>query len=328
MTRPHPAMQAVLDQLAVQRAGLPNRYELSFAQARYQLLQERQPWLADGPPCPSTERTVRSGTRRFAMRVYEPADAAAGRTLIYLHGGGWCVGSPRTHDAIVRRLAAALDCPAWSIDYALAPEAPFPSGLLDCVAAIELAAREQPEARLIVAGDSAGANLALDAALRLRDQGCPPIDALLLFYGVYTDDCTGPSMEAYGDGRYGLSRQAHERYLEAYAGPRGDAATDRAAPVFALHADTDLRGLPPTWLTVAELDILRDQSHALAARLRDAHARVQLQEISGVIHGFLSYGRALPHVGEALDAAARWVQAQLQDGPSTGGARGAPSTPR
>ena len=324
---PHPAMQAVLEQLAAQRAGLPNRYELAFAQARYQLLQERRPWLADGPPCASTERAVRSGARRFAMRVYQPAHAAANRMLIYLHGGGWCVGSPATHDAIVRRLAAALNCTTWSVDYALAPEAPYPAGLLDCIAAVELAAREQPAARLIVAGDSAGANLALDVALRLRDQGRAPIDALLLFYGVYTDACTGPSMAAYGDGRYGLSRRAHERYLDAYAGPR-DSTAAAGAPAFALHAATDLRGLPPVWLTVAELDILRDQSHALAAKLRDAHGRVQLHEIQGVIHGFLAYGRALPQVGEALDAAAQWALADPQNAPPSGTAHGARSAPR
>ncbi|MGH8797291.1 MAG: alpha/beta hydrolase, partial [Caldimonas sp.] len=241
-----------------------------------------------------------------------PAHAASNRMLIYLHGGGWCVGSPATHDAIVRRLAGALNCPAWSIDYALAPEAPYPAGLLDCIAAVELAAREQPATRLIVAGDSAGANLALDVALRLRDQGRAPIDALLLFYGVYTDACTGASMAAYGDGRYGLSLRAHERYLQAYAGPRDGAAAD-GAPAFALHAATDLRGLPPVWLTVAELDILRDQSHAMAAKLRDAQGHVQLHEIPGVIHGFLAYGRALPQVGEALDAAVQWVLDERQD---------------
>jgi acetyl esterase len=312
MDRLHPAMRSVLEQLAVQRAGLPSRYEVPFPQARAQLEKERAPWLADGPPCTALERTEQSDGRRFGLRVYRPQAPSSGRMLVYLHGGGWCVGSPATHDNIVRRLACGLNCEAWSIDYALAPEAPYPAGLLDCLAAVELAARERPAARLIVAGDSAGANLALDSALRLRDQGRRLIDSLLLFYGVYTDGCSDSSMAAYGDGRYGLSLQAHLRYLDAYAGAArygGDALR------FASGDDTDLRGLPDCWLTVAELDILRDQSHEMARRLRQAGGLVELQEVSGVIHGFLSYGLVLPQVDEALGAATRWA---LQERRCTG----------
>jgi acetyl esterase len=308
----HPAMQSVLSRLAVQRAGLPSRYEVPFAQARAQLESERAAWRAPGPACPTVERAAQSDGRSFGMRVYQPPGASPGRLLVYLHGGGWCVGSPATHDSIVRRLACGLNCEAWSIDYALAPEAPYPAGLLDCLAATALAARERCAARLIVAGDSAGANLALEVALRLRDQGRRIIDSLLLFYGVYTRQCSGTSMAAYGDGRYGLSRQAHLRYLEAYApvSTQGD-----GAPRFPLDTDTDLRGLPPCWLTAAELDILRDQSHEMTSRLRQAGTQVELQEIPGVIHGFLSYGLALAQANEALDAAAKWV---LQAAPRPG----------
>ena len=300
-----PAMRAVLDRLAAQRAGLPSRYGLPFAEARAQLLREREPWLADGPPCPHDVRRLDEDGRSVPMRVYRPVDAAPERMLVYLHGGGWCVGSAATHDNIVRRLAVGLACPAWSIDYALAPESPFPAGLRDCVAAIRAAAREHPGRRLIVAGDSAGANLALDAALGLRHADGPRIDALLLFYGVYTDRLDGASMSAHGDGRWGLSRQAHERYLAAYRSGLG-AETGPAVP-FALDEAVDLAGLPPTRLTVAELDILRDQSHALAAKLRRTGVPSEVEEVPGVIHGFLSYGQALPQAASALDAACRWA---------------------
>ncbi len=307
MAQLHPGMRAVLEELAAARLGLPNRYELPFPEARAQLLRERQPWLVDGPACASNERAVQAGGRTFGMRVYRPENLSGRYLLVYLHGGGWCVGSPATHDSIVRRLGCGLACEAWSIDYALAPEAPFPAGLLDCIAAVELAADEHPGARLIVAGDSAGANLALELALRLRDQKRSLIDALLLFYGVYTDDCSGASMEAYGDGRYGLSVQAHRRYLDAYLGI-GHLDSPDMAHTFALRGDLNLGGLPRCWLTVAELDILRDQSHALAARIRQAGGTVQVDEVAGVIHGFLSYGRVLEPVGTALDAAIQWVR--------------------
>jgi acetyl esterase len=292
-----------MSRLAAQRAGLPSRYEVPFAQARAQLESERIPWLADGPQCATSERIGQADGRTFGLRVYCPRQASPERLLVYLHGGGWCVGSPATHDSIVRRLACGLHCEAWSIDYALAPELPYPAGLLDCVAAARLAARSRPGVRLIVAGDSAGANLALDTALRLRGQAVPRIDALLLFYGVYTSDCGDASMAAFGDGRYGLSLQAHRRYLNAYA--------RNASPAYPLDNCADLTGLPPCWFTVAELDILRDQSHEMGRRLRLAGGAVEVQEIAGVIHGFLSYGLGLPQVGEALDAATDWVLGRL-----------------
>jgi acetyl esterase len=325
MAEAAPAMRAVLERLAAQRAGLPSRYGLPFPEARAVLLREREPWLADGPACAHEARSVSYGGRTVALRVYHPeapagaralrgAEAAASkltpiqtaaassrRVLVYLHGGGWCVGSPATHDNIVRRLAVGLGCTAWSIDYALAPEAPYPHGLDDAVAAIRAAAHEHPGAALVVAGDSAGANLALDAALRLREPGDVAIEALLLFYGVYTDALDDASMTAHGDGRWGLSRQAHERYLDAYRGS--------APPAFALDPRIDVHGLPPTRLTIAELDILRDQSHALAAKLRGAGVAVAVDEVPGVIHGFLSYGLQLPQAGAALDAAWAWVRA-------------------
>jgi len=307
-------MRAVLARLASQRAGTVNRYELPFVQALALLLNERRPWLDDGPPCASEVRSVNVGGRSFRIQVYQPESCASQRVLIYLHGGGWCVGSPGTHDNIVRRLAASLCCTAWSVEYALAPEAPFPAGLLDCIAAVELARREYPDAGLVVGGDSAGANLALDVARRLRDRGQALIDALLLFYGVYTDACSGPSMQAYGDGRYGLSRAAHERYLEAYAGPMG---RNSLARTFALHASADLHGLPRCWLAAAELDILRDQTHLLAEKLRNAHVSIHLDEVPGVTHGFLSYGRELPQVDVVVEKATRWVV----EHPEVGGGR-------
>lgn len=311
-------MQSVLDRLARLRAGLPSRYELPFPQAREQLLREREPWLLDGPECAGHDRAFDVAGRMLPMRVVRPSRISPRRLLVYLHGGGWCVGSPRTHDAIVRRLADALECEAWAVDYALAPESPYPKGLRDALAAIGLAAAEHPNARLIVAGDSAGANLALDAALQLRDQGDTLIAALLLFYGVYTDDCSGASMEAYGDGRYGPSIRAHRRYLEAYR----DLVTPRTSEQgvckdsqggadgleFALSPRVSLAGLPPAWLTVAELDILRDQSHELATRLRHANVPVEVDEVPGVIHGFLAYGQQLDAVGEALGRAATWAR--------------------
>lgn len=303
----HPDMQAVMQRMAELRQGLPNRYTLAFPASRAQLLVERTPWLADGPACETTDDEVSHAGRRFGRRLVIPPLVDDQRLLIYLHGGGWCVGSSATHDNIVRRLAAEMRCVAWSIDYALAPEAPHPAGLRDCIAAIRLAAHLHPGLRLVVAGDSAGAHLALAAALCLRVHHTKLIDSLLLFYGVYTDGCDDASMRAHGDGRYGLSIAAHDRYLHACFGPAGVASRSTA---FALHDTVDMRGLPRVRLTIAELDILRDQSYALAEKLRTADVSVDVDEVPGVIHGFLSFGQQLPQAGQALSAAARWIVRQ------------------
>ena len=92
MAVPQPQMQAVLERLAALRTGLPSRYELPFTEARVQLLREREPWLADGPRCTSNDREVETGRRTFGMRVVRPVTTSPQRLLVYLHGGGWCVG--------------------------------------------------------------------------------------------------------------------------------------------------------------------------------------------------------------------------------------------
>ncbi|CAN5715785.1 alpha/beta hydrolase [soil metagenome] len=305
---PTPAMAALLLSLAQARKGQPSRYAMPFPQSREQLSREREPWLDDGPACDVVATRIEAShpARCIPIQLIRPAAVDECLLLVYLHGGGWCVGSPRTHEAIVRRLATAMRCTAWSVDYALAPERAFPAGLLDCVAAIEQAAIQHPGARIVVAGDSAGANLALAATLWLRDHQRPLPAALLLFYGVYTDSLGSGSVRAYGDGRYGLSLEAHERYLRAYFD--GASVSPEQRPyAFQLDPVCDLSGLPPAFLLAAQLDILRDQGDAMAAALEAAGGDVESVEAGGVIHGFLSYGKVLPEVGESLDAAARFA---------------------
>lgn len=319
-------MAALLVRLAAARAGQPSRYALPFPEARTQLLAEREPWLDDGPPCKLSSRRLETQGRPVDVQVVRPRRCESDRVGVYLHGGGWCVGSPRTHEAIVRRLAEALCCEIWSVDYALAPEHPYPAGLQDCIAAIDQVALEHPGARLVVAGDSAGANLALEAAIRLRDRRCAEgrqqegarPDALLLFYGVYTRSFAGASMTAFGDGRYGLSVAAQERYLHAYldgeSGPEGDA--DAAMPphaAFTLDGGVDLGGLPCAFLLASEIDILHDQTLAMGAALRASGNSVETMEVPGVTHGFLAYGKALPgEVDGAIRAAADFALRALR----------------
>lgn len=315
MPEPQAQMRAVLAQLALGRQGSPHRYTLPYPQARAQLLKEREPWLDDGPACHTIDLTAQAQDRRVGLRVTQPVRKPSNQLLIYLHGGGWCVGSPQTHDNIVRRLATEMGCDAWSIDYALAPEATFPQGLFDVLAIISYAQQEHPTCHLTLAGDSAGANLALAATLlELRNKGATSVDGLLLFYGVYADTYDDASMTEFGDGRFGLSLQAQQRYLQAYLGeaqPDFPYVQERECS-FPLTSGVALHGLPPVWMTIAELDILRDQNRALAGQLRQHGVEVHVDEVPGVTHGFLSYGRILDAASHTLSAAAQWERARVR----------------
>jgi acetyl esterase len=299
MDRLDPQMRAVLDQVRAGRGGV-DRYALPFAAARQQLLDEREPWLEDGPPCETKVVALDLPSGRISAVQVLPGAIREHRLLLYLHGGGWCVGSSRTHDNIVRRLADAAACEAWSIDYSLAPESPFPHALHEVRAVVAMVRAQHPDHRIALAGDSAGANMALAACLLGAD-----IDALILFYGVYEEDLDDPGMQALGDGRFGLSIAAQRRYLENYLGDATGASDERAAS-FPLTWGAGLAHLPPVWMTIASHDILAGQNRRMADALRAANVSVTVDAVDGVTHGFLSYARALPAAALALQRAGTW----------------------
>jgi len=189
--------------------------------------------------------------------------------------------------------------PALSVDYKLSPEHRFPVAFEEIVAMIRLAAREGSEfgidpARLAVGGDSAGANLALAAAVALRDAGERALGFMLLIYGCFSTDTESQSWQHFGRGA-GLSqtqmRWIWETYLE-----RPEQQNDwRAAPALA-----NLGGLPPTHLIVGNLDPLLDDSHRLAARIKEAGVACELKVYEGLNHGFIRYGRLIAAARGAL----------------------------
>lgn len=303
-----PEMRRVLDQLAAAAAGSPGRYDLPFPEARRALEQERAAWAAGAPDMwRVTDATITAAGWPVALRLYEPAAAAGAVVMLYLHGGGWCVGSLATHDRIMRSLAAASGLAVLGIDYPLAPEAPFPAALevttfLLGQSALPLGDRRVPVGRWLAAGDSAGANLALAATMRLRDRGALLPAGLLLYYGCYDRNFQTDSYRRFGDGRFGLSVAAMRHYWDAYlrAGTGGD-----VAGAFPLRGH--LRGLPPCFVLAAACDVLHDDSATLAAALRKAGVTVSDTTAAGMVHGFLAYGMALPQANAALAAGGRWA---------------------
>jgi acetyl esterase len=241
-------------------------------------------------------------------RLYLPDDAEKPPLIIYAHGGGFMQGSLPSWDAMLRELVRQSGVAALSVDYRLSPEHRFPVAFEEIVAMIRLAAREGSEfgidpKRLAVGGDSAGANLALAAAVALREAGERALGFMLLIYGCFSTDTESQSWQRFGRGA-GLSqtqmRWIWETYLE-----RPEQQNDwRAAPALA-----DLAGLPPAHLIVGNLDPLLDDSHRLAARLKEAGVRCELKVYEGLNHGFIRYGRLIAAARSAVgDCAAALSQ--------------------
>jgi acetyl esterase len=211
------------------------------------------------------------------VRVFTPHGVAEAPVLVYFHGGGWVIGSVRTHDRPCRALCARAGCRVVSVEYRLAPEHRFPVSVEDCWAVTEsLLAERQPVA---VGGDSAGGNLAAVMALRARDRGLP-LRLQILIYPVTDCDLDRRSYIACATG-YGLTRDAMRWFWEQYMGhTRWD--HPEASPLRA----PSLTGAAPALVMVCQYDPLRDEGAAYAERLRNSGVAVELIEQQGMIHGF------------------------------------------
>jgi acetyl esterase len=233
------------------------------------------------------------------LRLYRPAPAGDQPALVFLHGGGFVVGSLDTHDRIQRLLARRSGVVVVGVDYPLSPEHRFPVALdqvEDVILWIAEHARELAidPGRLAVGGDSAGAHLALAAALGLRRRRPGLLRFLLLYYGLY-GSTDFPSRRRFGAPAYGLTGENLAFYERCYLGPSGDPTDARYDLLKA-----DLRGLPPSFLGAAALDPLLDDSLALASALEAAGSETRLRVYDGVLHGFLHWSRMVPTADAAL----------------------------
>jgi acetyl esterase len=266
--------------------------KLPPAEAR-RLMNEAAMFFSDGGPAlaGTEEVTVSGPVGTIRGRIYRPSLAAYGGAILFLHGGGWFNCNIDTHDRVCRCLALGSGQAVLAIDYRLAPEHPFPAGLEDCLAAWRWLADEAPAlgvdpARIAVAGDSAGASLALALAMSERDAGRPLPSRIALAYGCFAPVFDTESHRAFGDGRVGLTTERMRWYWQNYLGPELDHPPAPATP-----SHGDLRGLPPIYVTFAEQDVLADDSRFLAQRLRDAGVENLLEGWPGAPHGFMQLTR-------------------------------------
>jgi len=246
------------------------------------------------------------------VRLYDPRPGSVSGLLIYFHGGGWVIGDLDLEDGALRRIATESGVKILSVDYRLAPEHMFPAATEDGEAVVLWAVNNAEDlgidaAHIGLGGGSAGANVALGTALRLRDAGGPALAHLLLLYGCFSGGEEMPSHRKFGDGRFGLPVAAMTFFWNAYLGE------DRDHP-HAVPLKANLSDLPPAFILEAELDMLADESRCLAEQLRAAGGSADHRVYVGAIHGFTQYSKASALARRALDEAANVVAAHLGAG--------------
>ena len=242
------------------------------------------------------DRTIEGPEGPLAVRIYRPAgpgpdaDAPADGphpTIVFFHGGGYVIGDLDTHDDHARLLCRDVEAVVVSVAYRLAPEAPFPAGHLDCVAAYRWVVEHAADlggdvTRLAVAGDSAGGNLAAGVAVAARAAGLPLAAQLLLYPGVdFVDSQDHPSRVENAEGFFLTADDMlwfRDHYLGAESGQDPRASVLRAP---------DLAGLAPAVIGTAEYDPLRDEGEAYGAALEKAGVPVVVHRYAGLIHGFV-----------------------------------------
>jgi acetyl esterase len=248
--------------------------------------------------------------RAVGIRVYRPPGDAPLPALVYLHGGGFVVGSLDSHDRIMRQLCRRSGAVVVGVDYPLSPEHPHPAAVATVEQAV-LSLADRPRdhgidpGRLSIGGDSAGAYLALAAALRLRQRRPGIIRFLLLYYGLYGFRETS-SRRRFADTVYGLTPEKLRFYEACYLGtdtsPKADAVDLLAS---------DLSALPPAFIAAAALDPLLDDSLVMSEALTSAGGSAELRIYEGVLHGFLHWSRLVPTATQALEDGARALKKSL-----------------
>lgn len=302
-SRLRPELRLMLE--AADLAGSPSNDQLGVAAAR----AVSEVGLAghwgkeDELPAPLTF-TVPSGEARIRCRLYRGGDD--GGTILFLHGGGWVVGSLDAHDGAARALAKAAGCNLLSIEYRKAPESPFPAGIDDADAALRWITAQGTSLgisgyRIILAGDSAGANIAAALALRARDRGVA-LGGQMLIYPATDLAHESASVAEFADGFF-LSRATLRWYIANYLGG-ADPANPEASPLLA----PDLAGLCSTLLVTADHDPLRDEGRSYAARLIEAGNAVTFREWPGTTHGFMIMDGVTPAARELIDVMGAWAR--------------------
>ncbi len=256
------------------------------------------------PGVTTHDRAVATPLGPVTTRIYNPDEAAP--TLVFVHGGGWCIGGIKSHDHIARWLTAETGGRVIQIEYSLAPEHPYPAAMTQVAAVLSAVLSEAQGAPVMVAGDSAGANLAAMAILRLTRDERRQIAGFVSIYGALAPEMNLSSHRLYGDGRFGLSEAQMRWFWNLYAPHLPP--EERGKQLSPLTAD--LSDFPPTLCIGAECDLLLDDTLAFYGELTKARVDVTLSLWSSLPHGCMHFVGVVPSVTEAASSIVQFIRAR------------------
>jgi acetyl esterase len=311
-------------------ARLTGGRQLPVAEMRAVAEEVRAPWRKGGPAMrETTERVLDTDAGPVRVRIYDPGvTARPAPALVYMHGGGWTLFSLDTHDRVMREYAARAGVIVVGVDYALAPEARFPVALNQVVGVVRWLHQQGAmvgvdATRIALGGDSAGGNLSICAAIALRDAGqANHVHGLLLIYPAFDRHCSPGAMRRFGGPGAVLTAEEVEYFWDNYTG-----GVDVRDNPLAMPLRARLEGLPPMCLTIPECDVLTEQSHEMAERLRAANVPVEFDVYPGATHSFIEAMSIAPVADRAIADGARWLRETLRVGAGVeAGGGGQPAT--
>jgi acetyl esterase len=302
-------LEPAAQEFARAAAQAPPLHRLGPVAAR-RVLEDLQAGPTHRPDVDSSWLTVSRGDVDVRARIVRPRNTSNEvlPVVLYLHGGGWVLGSAATHDRLVRELAVGVPGAVVFVEYDLSPEAPYPVALHQAHAVARWihehgAGAGLDPGRMAVAGDSAGGNLAAALAILVRRHGDPLFVHQSLYYPVTDATQSSDSYREFADGPH-LTAASMAWFWDAYL---PDRAARHQATVSPLQADLEeLTGLPEAFVIVDEHDVLRDEGEAYAAQLVRAGVRCSCVRYNGTIHDFMVL-EALRETGAATTAVAQAI---------------------
>jgi acetyl esterase/lipase len=307
----HPQVAALLE--AAARSPLPTLDKVSPFVAR-RLYLERCKTVAPKTVAETHTRMLLT-PGGVAIRAYRPAAISKTEVLpalVYFHGGGWTIGDLDTHDSLCRSLANGARCAVFSVEYRLAPEAPFPAAVDDCISSTQYLSQNASSLnvdgnRIAVGGDSAGGNLAAVVALQAKELLC----FQLLIYPATDQRMKTGSLTRNGEG-YLLTLPLMERFRANYLPRAADYLDWRASPALA----KSLAGAPPAFVLTAGFDPLLDEGREYAERLAREGVETAYRDYPDMIHGFILMGGVLDTANAALAECSAALRAAFEKVPA------------